>query len=111
MPDPLDPAHLTPAASLNRVRIVDLPGLSLDPDVRGRTGYELLSTQALAAVIRPHAARTRACASHAAVILLGTALGVGFVPRGAASLRPLAQGFARESSPAASAARASVPLN
>ena len=56
MPDPLDPARLTPTASLNRVRIVDLPGLPLDPDVRGRTGYELLSAQALAAAIRPHAA-------------------------------------------------------
>ena len=55
MPDPLDPARLTPTASLNRVRIVDLPGLALDPDVRGRTGYALLSAQALAAVIRPHA--------------------------------------------------------
>jgi hypothetical protein len=53
MPDPLDPARLTPTASLNRVRIVDLPSLALDPAVRGRTGYELLSAQALAAVIRP----------------------------------------------------------
>ena len=56
MPDPLDPARLTPTASLNRARIVDLPGLALDPDVRGRTGSELLSAQALAAAIRPHAA-------------------------------------------------------
>ena len=58
MLDPLDPARLTPAASLNRVRIVDLPGLALDPDVRGQTGYELLSAQARAAAIRARQCRS-----------------------------------------------------
>jgi hypothetical protein len=53
---PLDPLHLTPTASLNRLRIVDLPGVVLDPDVGGKTGYELLSVAALAAAIRRDAA-------------------------------------------------------
>jgi hypothetical protein len=52
---PLDPYHLTPAASLNRVRIVDLPGLAVDADVEGRTGYELVSQAALAALVREQA--------------------------------------------------------
>jgi hypothetical protein len=51
-----DPAHLTPSASLNRARIVDLPGLLPDPDVRGRTGYELLGAQALTTAIGTQAA-------------------------------------------------------
>jgi hypothetical protein len=51
----LDPQHLTPSASLNRVRIVDLPGLSVDPEVRGRTGFELVSVSALAELVRQHA--------------------------------------------------------
>src|SRR5215210_6263355 len=45
---PLDPYQLTPSASLNRLRIVDLPGVAVDPDVRGKTGYDLLSASALA---------------------------------------------------------------
>ena len=52
---PLDPYHLTPAASLNRVRIVDLPGLAVDAEVKGRTGYELVSQAALAALVREQA--------------------------------------------------------
>lgn len=46
-----DPHRLTPTASLNRVRIVNLPGLDIDPEVRGKTGYELVSTQYLIAQI------------------------------------------------------------
>lgn len=45
---PLDPNNLTPSASLNRLRIVDLPGTKLDPQVRGKTGYDLLSSHACA---------------------------------------------------------------
>lgn len=45
VPIPFTPPHV----SLNRVRIVDLPGLPLDDEVRGRTAYDLLSS---AAVIR-----------------------------------------------------------
>lgn len=52
MTSSLNPDHLVPAASLNRVRIVDLPGVALEPEVRGRLAYDLLSTQALAAHIR-----------------------------------------------------------
>lgn len=50
----LDPFNLTPEISLNRVRVVDLPGMAVDSEVKGRTGYELVSTAALAAVIRQH---------------------------------------------------------
>jgi hypothetical protein len=50
-----DPEHLTPAASLNRLRIVDLPGVALEPDVRGKTGFDLLAAQSLGAAIRQHA--------------------------------------------------------
>jgi hypothetical protein len=52
MIEPFDPQHLTPAASLNRLRIVDLPGVDLPTDVRGKTGYELASAAALSAMIR-----------------------------------------------------------
>jgi hypothetical protein len=52
----LDPDHLTPQASVNRVRIVDLPGVALDPGVRGKAAFELLSTAALAERLRPEAA-------------------------------------------------------
>ena len=55
MPTPFCPDQLTPAASLNRVRIVDLPGVVLDPEVRGRLAYDLLSTAALAGHLRRHA--------------------------------------------------------
>ncbi len=51
----LDPAHLTPAASLNRVRIVDLPGVALDDAIRGKTAYELLVARTLADDVRRHA--------------------------------------------------------
>ncbi|HEY7413806.1 MAG TPA: hypothetical protein VH593_01325, partial [Ktedonobacteraceae bacterium] len=45
---PLDPNNLTPSASLNRLRIVDLPGIKVDPYVRGKTGHDLLSSRACA---------------------------------------------------------------
>lgn len=45
-----------PSASLNRVRIVDLPGLPLDDHVRGRRGDELLSNRSLLAYAAQHAA-------------------------------------------------------
>jgi hypothetical protein len=51
-----DPVNLTVSASLNRARIVELPGIVPDPDVRGRTGYELLGAQALSAAIAERAA-------------------------------------------------------
>jgi hypothetical protein len=47
-----DPNRLTPVASLNRVRIVDLPGIPLDDATRGRTFYDLLSAPALGAYVR-----------------------------------------------------------
>lgn len=55
MPTRLDPLHLTPAASLNRVLIVTLPSDAPAPDVRSLTGYDLLSTHTLAATIRGRA--------------------------------------------------------
>lgn len=60
---PFDPQHLTPTASLNRVRIADLPGLRVDPEVKGRTGYELVSLAALARLVRQHAAALQLDAS------------------------------------------------
>jgi hypothetical protein len=51
-----DPQHLTPSASLNRVRIIDLPGLSVDSEVKGQTGFQLVSAAALARLIRQRAA-------------------------------------------------------
>jgi len=53
MIEPLDPDHLTPAASLNRLRIVDLPGI--EPEIKGKTGYDLVSARALSMLIREHA--------------------------------------------------------
>jgi hypothetical protein len=52
---PLDPEHLTPAASLNRLRLVALPGVALEPDVGGKTGYDLLAAESLAETILRHA--------------------------------------------------------
>jgi hypothetical protein len=51
----LDPERLTPGASLNRVRIVDLPGVALEDTIRGRTAYDLLAARALADEARRHA--------------------------------------------------------
>ncbi len=46
---------LDPTWSLNRVRIVDLPGLEIPADVKGKTAYELVSAAALTELIRRHA--------------------------------------------------------
>ncbi len=50
---PLDPQHITPAISLNRVQLVNLPGLMVDPEVKGRTGFQLVSATALTQLVRP----------------------------------------------------------
>ena len=50
---PFTPPHV----SVNRVRIVDLPGVAVDADVRGHSAYELLSLNAL---IRYTSARAEA---------------------------------------------------
>jgi hypothetical protein len=42
---------------MNRVQIVDLPGLVVDPEVKGRNGYQLVSATALARLIRQIAGR------------------------------------------------------
>jgi hypothetical protein len=51
---PLDPHNLTPANSMNRVRVMDLPNLHIDDEVKGKTGYELISAAALAKLIRQY---------------------------------------------------------
>ncbi len=48
---PFTPPHV----SINRVRIVDLPGLAIDDAVRGRSGYELLSARAVIEYARAEA--------------------------------------------------------
>src|SRR5580658_3781883 len=47
-----DPSQLCPDASLNRARILQLPGMALPQDVIGKTGYELISAAALSRMIR-----------------------------------------------------------
>jgi hypothetical protein len=47
-----DPYHLRPLASLNRRRLIALPGL--DEDEVGKSGSELLSKAALVRLIQPH---------------------------------------------------------
>lgn len=42
-----DPENLTPSASINRVRVVDLPGIDVDGCVRGETSYSLLSLDSI----------------------------------------------------------------
>ena len=54
--DPFSSYHLTPRASLNRVRIVDVPGGLPDPDVRGQTAYDLVSAESIANRVREHGA-------------------------------------------------------
>jgi hypothetical protein len=56
MIEPLDPEHLTPAASLNRMRIVDLPGLALEDGIRSQFAFDLLSAGALVDLMRRDAA-------------------------------------------------------
>ncbi|MGC9357378.1 MAG: hypothetical protein ACP5GX_05915 [Anaerolineae bacterium] len=48
---PFTPPHV----SVNRVRIVDLPGLPVDEEVRGRLAYNLLSVEAIAHYAEAHA--------------------------------------------------------
>jgi hypothetical protein len=43
IPIPSTPPHV----SVNRVRIVDLPGIAVDGEVRGKMAYELLSSRAI----------------------------------------------------------------
>lgn len=43
LPIPFTPSHV----SINRVQIVDLPGLPVDREVRGRKAYDLLSSRAV----------------------------------------------------------------
>jgi hypothetical protein len=50
-----DPQRITPAVSLNRVQIVDLPGLAVDPGVRGQRSSQLVSLAVLARLVRLHA--------------------------------------------------------
>lgn len=45
-----------PSASINRVQIIDLPGLPLEESVRGLRGDELISSRALMTLAAPHAA-------------------------------------------------------
>jgi hypothetical protein len=56
---PFDPREITPNASLNRVRIIDLPGLSpryaLRHEERGKTAYELLGAKAIFDLMCAHA--------------------------------------------------------
>ncbi|MGE3911947.1 MAG: hypothetical protein AB7K36_21490 [Chloroflexota bacterium] len=44
----IDPRRLTPAASLNRVRFVEVPGLPLPAEMLGRTAYHLLAARSVA---------------------------------------------------------------
>lgn len=48
-----------PHVSVNRVRIVDLPGLPVDEEVRGQLAYHLLSIQALTQYAREQAVALR----------------------------------------------------
>jgi hypothetical protein len=50
-----DPQRITSAASLNRVQIADLPGLTVDSAVKGHTSYQLVSLAALARLVRQQA--------------------------------------------------------
>ncbi len=52
---PFDPVHLTPEISLNRVLLADLPGLPVEPGVIGYSAYDLISSAALATLVRASA--------------------------------------------------------
>ena len=56
MPAALDPLNLTPAASLNRVRLLATPPFALPPEVVGMRAYDLLAACKLAAIVREEAA-------------------------------------------------------
>jgi hypothetical protein len=49
-----DPRYPDTSNSLNRVVIADLPGLNLPDDIKGKTGYDLVSTAALDKLIEAH---------------------------------------------------------
>ncbi len=51
-PIPFTPPHV----SLNRARVVDLPGIPVDEEVRGQRGFDLVSVPALTRCARLHAA-------------------------------------------------------
>lgn len=52
MVPPFDPIQLPPTVSLNRVPIIDLPGIALEPEVPGARAYTLLSPEALIELVR-----------------------------------------------------------
>jgi hypothetical protein len=56
---PFNPQEITPSASINRVRIVDLPGLpppyALRGEERDKTAYDLLGAQAVYNLVRERA--------------------------------------------------------
>jgi len=56
MPTALDPFNLTPAASLNRARLIATPPFTLPPEVAGMTAYDLLAARKVAAAVREEAA-------------------------------------------------------
>jgi hypothetical protein len=56
MPEPLNPRHLVPDASLNRARIVAMPGIRLPANIINQTGYDLVSSHAVFEQIRRHSA-------------------------------------------------------
>lgn len=47
---------LTRLASFNRFNIVALPGIAMPPDIEGKTGYAVVSSEALLSLCREHAA-------------------------------------------------------
>ena len=53
---PLDPFNRTREASINRAVIIEMPGIELPADVRGRRAYDLLSAIAVSAAIKPYKA-------------------------------------------------------
>jgi hypothetical protein len=52
----LMPIPITPAMSLNRVKIVDLPGLDIPDHIRGKVSGQLVSSPVLTELIRRHSA-------------------------------------------------------
>ena len=95
-----------PSASINRVQIIDLPGLPLEESVRGLRGDELISSRALMTLAAPHAAalgldtadlpsvlpdltRSKAQARRDAALIVGRAL-TGDGPAARASAQDIA---------------------
>lgn len=50
---------LTPDASINRVVLHDIPGVTIDDGIRGKTAYQLVGTPAVFEMIRENAAALR----------------------------------------------------